>query len=104
MNRDKSGYTIIYASIMVIIVALGLAFTHQTLKDTQTRNVNTDKMQQILRSPCKNTIASDHLPQDQMPLFRNVAQGVSGRDQPLHDSLLIQTNIKQKILLVRAVL
>ena len=36
MNRDKSGYTIIYASIMVIIVALGLAFTHQTLKDTQT--------------------------------------------------------------------
>ncbi len=50
MNRDNSGYTIIYASIMVIIVALGLAFTHQTLIDRQTRNVNVDKMQQILRS------------------------------------------------------
>ena len=50
MNRDKSGYTIIYASIMVIIVALGLAFTHQTLIDKQTANVNTDKMQQLLRS------------------------------------------------------
>jgi len=35
---------------MVIIVAIGLAFTHQVLSDRQTANVNTDKMQQILRS------------------------------------------------------
>lgn len=35
---------------MVIIVALGLAFTHQALNDRQTANVNIDKMQQILRS------------------------------------------------------
>ncbi len=35
---------------MVIIVALGLAFTHQVLSDRQTANVNIDKMQQILRS------------------------------------------------------
>ncbi|WP_286833367.1 MULTISPECIES: NADH:ubiquinone reductase (Na(+)-transporting) subunit C [unclassified Proteiniphilum] len=50
MNRENSGYTIIYASVMVIIVALGLAFTHQVLSDRQTANVNIDKMQQILRS------------------------------------------------------
>lgn len=50
MNRENSGYTIIYASIMVILVAIGLAFTHQTLIDKQTTNVNIDKMQQILRS------------------------------------------------------
>ena len=50
MNRENSGYTIIYASIMVVIVALGLAFTHQALNERQTANVNTDKMQQILRS------------------------------------------------------
>lgn len=50
MNRENSAYTIIYASIMVIIVALGLAFTHQTLIDKQTRNENIDTMQQILRS------------------------------------------------------
>lgn len=50
MNREKSAYTIIYASVMVIIVALGLAFTHQSLTNKQTRNVNIDKMQQILRS------------------------------------------------------
>ena len=35
---------------MVIIVALGLSFTHQVLNDKQTANVNIDKMQQILRS------------------------------------------------------
>ncbi|QRX64082.1 NADH:ubiquinone reductase (Na(+)-transporting) subunit C [Dysgonomonadaceae bacterium zrk40] len=50
MNRENSGYTIIYAAVMVIIVALGLAFTHQALSDRQTANVNIDKMQQILRS------------------------------------------------------
>lgn len=35
---------------MVIIVALGLAFTHMGLKPNQVRNENIDKMQQILRS------------------------------------------------------
>ena len=50
MNRENSTYTILYASIMVIIVAVGLAFTHQALIDRQTKNVNIDKMQQILRS------------------------------------------------------
>ncbi|MEA4948037.1 MAG: NADH:ubiquinone reductase (Na(+)-transporting) subunit C [Petrimonas sp.] len=50
MNRENSTYTIIYASVMVIIVAIGLAFTHQVLSDKQTANVNIDKMQQILRS------------------------------------------------------
>lgn len=50
MNRENSGYTIIYASVMVIVVALGLAFTHQILNERQTANENTDKMQQILRS------------------------------------------------------
>lgn len=50
MNRENSGYTMIYAAVMVIIVALGLAFTHQALNERQTANVNIDKMQQILRS------------------------------------------------------
>lgn len=50
MNRESSGYTILYASVMVILVALGLAFTHQVLNERQTANENTDKMQQILRS------------------------------------------------------
>ena len=50
MNTENSTYTIIYASIMVILVALGLSFTHQALSSRQTKNVEIDKMQQILRS------------------------------------------------------
>ena len=50
MNRENSVYTIIYASVMVILVAIGLAFTHQVLSEKQTTNANTDTMQQILRS------------------------------------------------------
>ncbi|MFA6702014.1 MAG: NADH:ubiquinone reductase (Na(+)-transporting) subunit C [Dysgonamonadaceae bacterium] len=50
MNKEGGGYTLAYASIMVIIVALLLSFTHQSLSEKQTTNVNRDKMQQILRS------------------------------------------------------
>ena len=59
MNRENSGYTIIYASVMVILVALGLAFTHQVLNEKQTTNVNIDKMQQILRSLNINADAAE---------------------------------------------
>ncbi len=44
---------------MVIIVALGLAFTHQALNERQTANVNIDKMQQILRSLNIDASAAD---------------------------------------------
>ena len=50
MRTEGSTYTIIYAAVMVVLVALGLSFTHQTLSERQTKNVQIDKMQQILRS------------------------------------------------------
>lgn len=67
MNRENSIYTIIYASVMVIIVAIGLAFTHQVLSDRQTANVNTDKMQQILRS-----LRVDVTPAEADGIYRNL--------------------------------
>ena len=50
MNRDSNIYTIVYASVMVILVAFGLAFTSQSLKSYQKKNEDIDKMKQILRS------------------------------------------------------
>ncbi len=50
MNTEKSSYIIIYAAVMVLLVALGLSFTHQALSGRQRKNVEIDKMQQILRS------------------------------------------------------
>lgn len=48
MNTNSNAYTIIYASVMVIIVAFILAFTSSALKDRQTQNIELDKMKQIL--------------------------------------------------------
>lgn len=56
MNKESNKYTIIYASVMVILVAVGLAFTSQVLKDRQQKNEDMDKMRQILRAI---NIASD---------------------------------------------
>jgi Na+-transporting NADH:ubiquinone oxidoreductase subunit C len=50
MNRDSNIYTIVYASVMVILVAFGLAFTSQSLRSYQKKNEDIDKMKQILRS------------------------------------------------------
>lgn len=50
MNTNSNTYTIIYASVMVIIVAFVLAFTSYSLKDIQNKNVELDKMKQILSS------------------------------------------------------
>jgi Na+-transporting NADH:ubiquinone oxidoreductase subunit C len=59
MNRESNSYTIIYAVVMVILVALGLSFTHQSLLDKQTANENIDKMQQLLRSLNINAEANE---------------------------------------------
>ena len=48
MNTNSNGYTIGYASIMVIIVAFLLAFISSSLKERQTENVKLDTKKQIL--------------------------------------------------------
>lgn len=50
MNTNSNAYTIIYASVMVIIVAFILAFTSSVFKERQTRNIELDKMKQILNA------------------------------------------------------
>ena len=43
-------YTVVYASVMVVLVAVVLAFTSQSLRTFQQKNEENDKRQQILRS------------------------------------------------------
>lgn len=50
MNRQSNAYTVIYAAIMVIVVAAVLAFTALSLKPQQEKNVAVDKKVQILKS------------------------------------------------------
>ena len=48
LNTNSNVYTILYAAVMVIVVAFLLVFVSQTLKDRQTANVINDTKQQIL--------------------------------------------------------
>ena len=48
MNTNSNSYTIIYASVMVVIVALLLAFVNSSLRDLQGKNVELDTKKQIL--------------------------------------------------------
>lgn len=50
MNRDSNTYTVVYAAVMVVVVAVILAFLSQSLSGLQTKNLENDKRQQILRS------------------------------------------------------
>ncbi len=50
MNTNSNSYTVIYASVMVIIVAFLLAFVNSALRDIQDKNVELDTKKQILAS------------------------------------------------------
>jgi len=50
MNKESNVYTIIYATVMVVLVAVLLAFTSVSLRSYQKKNEDNDKRQQILRS------------------------------------------------------
>lgn len=49
-NTNSNAYTVVYASVMVIIAAFLLAFVTSVLKDKQDANVANDKRGQILSS------------------------------------------------------
>ena len=59
MNTNKNSYTIIYATIMVVVVALLLALVSGVLKEKQTANVELDKKKQILSSLNVTTAGED---------------------------------------------
>lgn len=48
MKTNSNSYTIIYAAVMVVIVAFMLAFVSSSLHDRQNRNVEFDTKKQIL--------------------------------------------------------
>ena len=50
MKTNSNIYTFIYSSVLVVVVAAALAITNGALKERQAKNVEIDKMQQILKS------------------------------------------------------
>lgn len=50
MNRESNGYTFLFATVMVVLVASALAFAATALKPNQEANIKKEKMQYILKS------------------------------------------------------
>lgn len=50
INKQSNVYTIVYITVMVIVVGAVLALTSMALKDRQTENAQADKKSQILQS------------------------------------------------------
>lgn len=48
MNTNSNTYTIIYAAVMVVIVAFLLSFVSSSLRDKQNKNIELDTKKQIL--------------------------------------------------------
>ena len=59
LNTNGNGYTVIYATVMVVVVALLLAFTSQAVSSAQKANQENDKRQQILRAVNVSVPASE---------------------------------------------
>jgi len=50
MNKESNLYTIVYSVIVVVVVAVMLAYTSETLQPRQAENIAIDKIRQILIS------------------------------------------------------
>jgi len=50
MNKESNLYTIIYSVVIVVIVAVALAYTSEALHPMQARNIAIDKIRQLLTS------------------------------------------------------
>ena len=47
MDTNKNLYTVIYATVLVVLVAAALAFASEALKPKQQRNIEIEKKQNI---------------------------------------------------------
>lgn len=76
INKQSNIYTVIYITVIVLLVGVALAFTSLSLKERQQNNIAADKMRQILASvhvvPEKGDIATE---------FRNIVV-----EQPVYNA------------------
>ena len=63
MNKQSNTYTIIYITVLVVLVGAALAWASLSLKQKQQENIAADKMSQILAAtfitPAKGEVAAD---------------------------------------------
>lgn len=63
MKKESNLYTVLYIIVMVTVVGAALAFTSMALADKQQKNIDADKMRQILSSvhiPAGSNVAEEY--------------------------------------------
>ena len=86
MNVQSNLYTFIYSTILVVVVALGLACTSISLKDRQDANIELEKKQNILSSigiECSRDEAVNLFEENVINIFvldyeGNIIEGIDG--------------------------
>lgn len=95
MNTNSNSYTIIYASVMVVIVAFLLAFVSSSLRETQNKNVQLDTKKQILAA-LNNKNVEDADAEYQKYVKGDMLMNVDGTLTENTANLLPTTRKKQK--------
>jgi Na+-transporting NADH:ubiquinone oxidoreductase subunit C len=63
MNTEGNGYTFLFSTIMVVVVATALSFAATALKPAQDLNIKKEKMQYIIRSIGMKDISREDSPE-----------------------------------------
>jgi len=96
MNTNSNAYIFIYSSVLVIVVAAGLAFTALTLKPAQDLNIEIEKKQNILAS-----FGIPSTPENAVELYskyvkETYAINAAGEKLDLEPSKVFNTDLKKE--------
>lgn len=103
MNRNSNTYTILYAAVLVVLVAAALAFTSISLKEPQEANKKVEKMQNILASFGKGDVPkgadknSFVEKEYEKYIVDSYAVGVDGSKKGGHNAFDIDLKAQQKL-------
>ena len=95
MNRNSNSYTFIFAAVMVVVIASLLAFTSQSLKPLQNKNVKNETMQNVLLSIGENVERDQAAEVFNSVIKQQVALKSDGSVDPSVDAFSI--NMKNEI-------
>ena len=92
LNKNSNTYTMLYASVMVIIVAFLLAGVSIMLKDKQDANVEIDRQSQVLASLRMRGMDKSEI----TPAYKKIVEEgtLPGTELPLFTCHLDSTNVK----------
>jgi len=89
INKQSNVYTIVYITVMVIVVGAVLAFTSMALKDRQNENAQADKKSQILQAVHITTTRSTVIADFDRYIVAQLVVNESGDEIPGQDAFSI---------------